>query len=376
MRRIKLIGAALLLLCLCACGNTENSGWNGMEKTGSMELQYAREFQVDCFEGGYALITIEGDQYLLVPEGKPTPDGVSSNVTILQQPLENLYIASSSAMDLFLQAGAIDKVDMTSTSAENWTIPEIREKVQSDDILYVGKYSAPDYEVVLDEGCGLAVENTMITHSPEVKEKLEQLGIPVLVERSSYEESPLGRVEWIKLYGLLTGQMDAAEQFFQESVQQVQTVEQKSTSLGETQPTVVFFYFTSSGYANVRTPNDYISQMIDLAGGSYAFSEEELGNQGSRASINMDPEQFYAAAKNADILIYNSTVEGELSSLDALLEKSPLMKECKAVLDGNVWCTGQNMFQQVSGTAEMISDLHAVISGDTEQPLTFLHPLQ
>ena len=216
----------------------------------------------------------------------------------------------------------------------------------------------------------------MITHSPEVKEKLEQLGIPVLVERSSYEESPLGRVEWIKLYGLLTGQLDAAEQFFQKSVQQVQSVEQKTGASGETQPTVVFFYFTSSGYANVRTPNDYISQMIDLAGGSYAFSAEELGDQGSRSSINMDPEQFYAAAKDADILIYNSTVEGELSSLDALLEKSPLMKDCKAVLDGNVWCTGQNMFQQVSGTAEMIADLHAVISGDTEQPLTFLHPLQ
>ena len=85
-------------------------------------------------------------------------------------------------MDLFLQAGAMEQVDMTSTSAENWTIPEIREKVLSDDILYVGKYSAPDYEVVLDEGCGLAVENTMITHSPEVREKLEQLGIPVLTE--------------------------------------------------------------------------------------------------------------------------------------------------------------------------------------------------
>lgn len=376
MRSIKAIAAAILLLCLCACGKTADNGFNGLTKTGSLELQYAQKFQVDYYEGGYALITIEGDQYLLVPEGKTAPEGVGSDVTILQQPLENLYVASSSAMDLFLHTGAIDKVDMTSTSAENWTIPEIREKVQSDEILYVGKYSAPDYEVVLDEGCGLAVENTMITHSPEVKEKLEQLGIPVLVERSSYEESPMGRVEWIKLYGLLTGQLDAAEQFFQKSVQQVQAVEQKTGGSGETQPTVVFFYFTSSGYANVRTPNDYISQMIDLAGGSYAFSAEELGDQGSRSSINMDPEQFYAAAKDADILIYNSTVEGELSSLDALLEKSPLMKDCKAVLDGNVWCTGQNMFQQVSGTAEMIADLHAVISGDTEQPLTFLHPLQ
>ena len=375
MRKIKLITATLLLLCLCACGNTEDGSWNGMEKTGSMELQYAKEFRVDYYEDGYDVITIEGDEYLLVPEGMPVPDEIGSEVTVLQQPLENLYVASSSAMDLFLQAGAIDRVDMTSTSAENWTLPEIREKVISDDILFVGKYSAPDYEVVLDEGCGLAVENTMISHTPEVKEKLEQLGIPVLVERSSYEESPLGRVEWIKLYGLLTGQLDTAEQFFEKSVQQVQAVEKETKNQGEDAPTVVFFYFTASGYVNVRTPHDYISQMIDLAGGKYAFSAEELGDQGTRSSVNMDPEQFYAAAKDADIMIYNSTVEGEISSLDALLEKSPLMKDCKAVLNGTVWCTGQNMFQQVSGTAEMISDLHAVISGDSEQSLRFLHRL-
>ena len=375
MRKIKLFTVALLFLSLCACGNTEDGSWNGMEKTGSLELQYAKEFRVDYYEDGYDVITIEGDEYLLVPEGMPVPDEIGSEVTVLQQPLENLYVASSSAMDLFLQAGAIDRVDMTSTSAENWTLPEIREKVISDDILFVGKYSAPDYEVVLDEGCGLAVENTMISHTPEVKEKLEQLGIPVLVERSSYEKSPLGRVEWIKLYGLLTGQLDTAEQFFEKSVQQVQAVEKETKNQGNETPTVAFFYITASGYVNVRTPDDYIAQMIELAGGKYAFSAEELGDQGARSSVNMDPEQFYAAAKDADILIYNSTVEGELSSLDALLEKSPLMKDCKAVLNGTVWCTGQNMFQQVSGTAEMISDFHAVISGDSEQSLRFLHRL-
>lgn len=169
--------------------------------------------------------------------------------------------------------------------------------------------------------------------------------------------------------------LDTAEDFSESSVQQVQAVEQKTTNQGEDAPTVVFFYFTASGYVNVRTPHDYISQMIELAGGKYAFSAEDLGDQGTRSSVNMDPEQFYAAAKDADILIYNSTVEGEISSLDALTEKSPLMKDCKAVLNGTVWCTGQNMFQQVSGTAEMISDLHAVISGDSEQPLRFLHRL-
>lgn len=54
----------------------------------------------------------------------------------------------------------------------------------------------PDYELILENDCDLAIESTMIYHSPEVKEQLESFEIPVLVERSSYEEHPLGRLEW------------------------------------------------------------------------------------------------------------------------------------------------------------------------------------
>lgn len=375
-RIIAIAATSMLLLGLCACGSPGNDDQDTIKTTGHMDLQYAQEYQVDYYADGCALITIEDSRYLLVPEDQDVPENIGSDVTILQQPLDHIYVASSSAMDLFLQAGAISQVTMTSTSADNWAIPEIRDKVLADDILYVGKYSAPDYEVVLDEGCDLVIENTMITHSPEVKEMLEQLGIPVLVERSSYEDNPLGRVEWIRLYGLLTGQQDTADAFYQESIRQVQAVEQETADQAMERPTVAFFYFTSSGYVNVRTPGDYVSQMIEQAGGSYVFSAEELGDQGNRSTINMDPEQFYAAAKDADIMIYNSTVEGEVPTLDALLERSPLLQDCRAVSEGNVWCTRQNMFQQVSGTADMIADLHAVIAGSDDAALQYLYRLQ
>lgn len=376
-RVLTIVAGALLLSGLCACGQSEDNRKDGLVQTGSMDLQYAEEFQVDYYEGGYDLITIEDSRYLLVPEDADVPEEISGDVTILQQPLDHIYLAASSAMDLFLQAGAIDQVTMTSTSVENWAIPEIYDKVQSDAILYVGKYSAPDYEVVLDEGCDLVIENMMITHSPEVKEMLEQLGIPVLVERSSYEQSPLGRVEWIRLYGLLTGHLDAAEEFFRESVRQVQAVEQETAERGTAErSTVAFFYFTSSGYVNVRTPDDYVASMIEMAGGDYVFTSAELGDQGNRSTINMDPEQFYAAARDADILIYNSTIEGEMDSLAALLEENPLLQDCKAVSEDNVWCTTQNMYQQISGTADMIADLHMVITGDGDRDLQYLYRLQ
>ena len=93
--------------------------------------------------------------------------------------------------------------------------------------------------------------------------------------------------------------------------------------------------------------------------------------------MNIQMETFYALAKDADYLIYNSTIDGELDTMEQLLQKNALLNDFKAVKNGNVWCTEKNMFQQTTGTANMIADLHAIVTGeaDTERQLTFLHRL-
>ena len=69
----------------------------------------------------------------------------------------------------------------------------------------------------------------MILHSPEVKEKLESFGIPVLVDHSSYEAHPLGRTEWIRLYGVLTGKEKEAEAAFAKQEAELQRVTEEGT---------------------------------------------------------------------------------------------------------------------------------------------------
>ena len=66
--------------------------------------------------------------------------------------------------------------------------------------------------------------------NPEVKEKLEELGIPVMIERSSYEKHPLGRLEWIRLFGVLFNQEQQANKFFREQAERVQPILEKENT--------------------------------------------------------------------------------------------------------------------------------------------------
>ena len=201
--------------------------------------------------------------------------------------------------------------------------------------------------------------------------RLNWIGIPVLVERSSYEGHPLGRMEWIRLYGVLTGKEAEAEQVFRENMDALSDV----LDMEPSGKTAAFFYVTNSGSVNVRKNGDYIAKMIALAGGTYI-----PGNAGSDenalSTMNMDFESFYAAAKDADVLIYNSTIDGELTAIDELCAKNQLFADFKAVKEGNVWCTGKNMFQETMGLGNMIRDMNAVFADDTEYSFTYLHQLK
>lgn len=364
-------------LGLAACGaGGSDSGENSTDisdeltYTDSTELEYAQKFTIDNYEGGYALITItDGGRFLVVPEGKEAPADLAKNITVLQQPIQNIYLVASAVMDMFVSLDALDTIRFSGTKTEGWYIDEAKAAMENGDILYAGKYSAPDYEQILAQNCDLAIENTMISHTPEVQEQLEKFGVPVLVDHSSYEPNPLGRTEWVKLYGLLTGHEEEAEAAFAKEADAFEAISGEAA----TGKTVAFFYITSNGEANVRKSADYLPKMIELAGGTYIF--RDLGDEDDATStMSMQMEEFYAGAKDADYIIYNSTIEGQLSSVDELLAKSPLLQKFKAVQEGHVYCTTKNLYQSTMELGTITSDIHRMLEGD-DGDLTYLYRL-
>ena len=340
---------------------------NGWTPTGSLELQYATQYTVDYFDGGYKLACLsDGARYLVVPEGADVPEGLASDIVVLQQPLGDIYLVASDTMCLFDALDAIDTITVSGIAKDNWYIPAAVKAMEDGRIAYGGKYSTPDYDTLLVKKVRLAIESTMINHTPDVREKLIELGIPVLTERSSYESEPLGRTEWVKFYGALLNKEEQAKSLFEAQVAAAGKVEGAKTG-----KTVAFFYINSNGAAVVRKPGDYVTKMIELAGGEYIFNSLGEGSS-AMSTVTLEMERFYAQAKDADIIVYNGTIDAGVNSIDDLVRKNELLANFKAVQDGNVWVTEQNMYQQMMNTGNIIGDFYKVFLGD-EDALTYLH---
>ena len=174
---LRVLPATVLALSGCAASETAPASTEELVFDHACPLDYATQFTADCYEGGYTMLTLteSGQQFLVTPEDAAAVEGLPESVTVLRQPVRNIYLVSTSVMDLFVHLDALDSIALSGTKAEGWYVEEAKQAMQEGRIAYAGKYSAPDYERILAVGCTLAIENTMVLHDPEVKEQLAQL---------------------------------------------------------------------------------------------------------------------------------------------------------------------------------------------------------
>lgn len=376
-----IIAAGMLAGCGTSTGSSGSSGKSSSSASGghpevsgltyqsSMKLDYAKQFRVYRYKGGYKLIVIKQEgKFLVVPKGKKKPEGLPDKITVIRQPLKNVYLAATAAMSLCCDIGGDGAIRMSSIKASEWSFPEPKKRMEKKELLFAGKYSEPDYELLVKENCDLALESTMIYHTPEVKNMIEKLHIPVLVDRSSYEDTPLGRMEWIKLYGVLMNRESQAQKFFKKQ-------EEKTRHLKKgAHKKVAFFYISTDGKAVVRRSDDYVPAMIKMAGGTYAY--ESVGKNSTSISVPMNMEKFYELTKDADIIVYNGSIDSSVSTLNALKDKDPVIRKLKAVKKGNCWVAGSSMYQRPDQAGDIIVDFNTLIQEKNPGGMRFIKKLK
>lgn len=322
------------------------------------ELLYAEQFTMTRYQGGYTMFTAAchpDKEFLIVPEGKSVPADLADNVVVLQQPLNKITMCSTGMVSLIDAINGLDNIATVGTDVSGWYLDNVIAKLENGEIKFSGKYREPDFEMLTAEGIQLEIDTTMIEGYPEVLAKYDELGIPYLIESSSREGHPLGRVEWVKLFGAIMGMDEEAAAYFNEQAEKVEAV----TSADKTDKTAAMFYISSSsGEVYARNGGDYMAQLIGMAGGTYILADMEPEKSGN---TNMTFEEWYAGNKDADYLFYVNFARS-FASIQEMIDYNPLFADFKAVQDGNVWITSPDFTQSTAAIASILSDMNAILA--------------
>lgn len=159
--------------------------------------------------------------------------------------------------------------------------------------------------------------------------KLEKSGIPIIYLRESSEQDPLGRAEWIKLFGLIAGKKEKADSIYNQVKERYRSLTKTASGINGVKPLIM----TETMYEGswfVPGGKSYAAKMIRDAGGRYIWDDDT-----SAGSLQMSFEAVLDRASEADIWLIKSF--GKDLTLSDLEEQDPRYMLFKPAKTGGVW---------------------------------------
>lgn len=391
---------AMSTLLFAACDRKENEqqgitvAYSQLTSTGKEENTFAELFSIEHLkdenEKAYSKIEVFDKEkkldtsWLLLPEGVDKVSGAPAGVNIMTfRDRQNIMVSSASTMALINAMDALSKVPMT-TADTTWRIQEIKDAIDKGTVKEVGKYSKPDYEQIISIGAEkhvtFAVFSTMLDSVPDVYDQLTKTcNLRIMRDQSSYESHPLGRTEWIKIYGEIFDMRDKSDAVFNGQVEILNETTSKINVPEAERKTVLIFYTTSTKDTfYVRNAADYVTELVNLGGGKQVA---EIG-PGKSGNTKMTQESFIKKCSQADYVLYNWTsgasgVKDE--SLQGLIDArlGDWFKDFKAYKEGNVWRTSNDFYQKMDKMGEMVADIYKMLYGENvSDTLTYVNRLK
>lgn len=331
-------------------------------KIKSLPVYFSDSFRIEYLDNGCKIVTDgESLRLLLVPEGKEAPKGIKADKTV-SIPLKRVMAASSTQVGPLLKLGVFDSLKAVTTSAEKWITPVAKKAVTQGTVKYVGGegMGQPDYEQVKAINPDMVFVYTGSYGQQSIIEKLNEMGIHFAVNNEYLESHYLGRMEWIKFMGAFYDKELKAEKILNDAVKEIDMVTAKVSGLKEPK---VAWGSSSKGTVYVPNAGSYVAKWIDMAGGDYVFKNVGVG---ASSSSKISMEDFYAKAKDADILIYSSTINYlQTPTIEGIVKDNPLFANIKAVKNGNVWVYSADWWETIPETDHFVKGIAAVFHPET-----------
>lgn len=173
--------------------------------------------------------------YLIVPKDVEIPAGLDKDCIIIQQPVENGYVASDAVLENMEELGMLESVKTLGMEEDQVESDELKAAIKDEKVEALGSYDDPNYAKIIKAKTDLALfpddvlpeevkdkEDTEAKEESDAKKealevlqrRFSALAVPMLIDRSGDEKSNYGKAEWIKVYGQIFGEEEKAEQAF------------------------------------------------------------------------------------------------------------------------------------------------------------------
>lgn len=303
----------VLLLSACGGGSRTSSHIDG--KADTIHFEYASNIKILKYED-YTKVELRNPwdtlktlhTYILIKKDKSKANNLPDG-TIIMTPLSRSVVYSSVHCSLLDELGATGSIAGI-CDLEYINLPKIKELCNNGKIADCGSSMSPNIEKIIDLNAD-AVLLSPFENSGGYG-RIENTGIPIIECADYMETSPLGRAEWIKFYGILTGKEQKADSIFSKIEKQYSELKAK-TQDAKYRPTVISELKYSSAWY-VPGGQSTMARLIEDAGADYIFSY----TQGS-GSIPLSFETVLDKGQKADfwLIKYNQKTDKTYSELES-----------------------------------------------------------
>ena len=327
-----------------SCGGGKNSA-TGLALTEADSLgvapRYAKGYSVKVLDNGVRLIDVADPQddeekmpvsyhFALVDKGMDVE--VPEGYTKVEVPIERTLVMTMLQLSNFTALDALDIVRGI-TGTKNLFNKDIRQRVKDGRMVKIGMEGNFDTELIL------AAHPEVIFISPFKRggyDAIKETGITLIPHLGYKELTPLGQAEWIRFVGLFIGKEHEADSIFAGIEHRYNDLKEKVANnshpsqggAGEGSPTVFSGEMHGGNWYAVGGKNS-LAQIFRDAGARYVFDNDDTGG------VNIEFEEMYAAAANADYWRILNSYEGDFS-YDALKASEPRNELFKAFKDKKV----------------------------------------
>jgi len=331
MRYFPLLFGFLVYL-LSSCGQNPNKQQDiELDDMELLPVAYAQGFSISEVSGGFLLTVTNPWQdaqevryrYFL-GKGDLISDKKGFNETI-PAPVKRIVCLSTTHIAYIDRLGESDAIVGVSGTGfvSNLTV---RERIELGYVKDVGYEQALNYELLVSLKPDVVLAYGVGAEMAGYLQKLKDMRIPVIFIGDYLEENPLGKAEWLKVFGLLVGKYQQADSLFAIIASEYNDI--KTSLPADISKPKVFINLPWKDVWYFPGGQGYMANLIADAGGNYSLTHL-MGSKSYPFSI----ENALEYAANADVWINTGTV----NSLSEIVNELPIVKGMPILTHGRVF---------------------------------------